>query len=120
MRISLRPAEPGRSSLRLLSREWWMRSASGRPSSGPGLEQHANGLADEDRAGPVAVPQVMQPRAYLRRHDQGIAHAGRLLSTPILRTHNIPALRGPPASPMPLLLTAAGVREAESDVVGAR
>src|SRR5271166_464501 len=35
MRISLRPAEPGRSSFRLLSREWRTRSASGRPSSGP-------------------------------------------------------------------------------------
>ena len=27
-----------------------------------GLHQHANGLANQDRAGPVPVPQIMQPR----------------------------------------------------------
>jgi hypothetical protein len=30
-----------------------------------GFEEHPYGLADEDGAGPVAVPQVMQPRPNL-------------------------------------------------------
>jgi hypothetical protein len=42
----------------------------------PCLEQHSDGLADQDRAGPVTVPQIMQPRSHFGRHDQGIAHAG--------------------------------------------
>jgi hypothetical protein len=74
MRISLRPAEPGRSSFRLLSREWRTRSASGRP----GFEQHADGLADLDRAGPVTLAQVMQPYPDLRCHDQDVGHVSYL------------------------------------------
>jgi len=41
----------------------------------PCLKQHSDGLADQDRTGPVTVPQVMQPRSHFGRHDQGIAHA---------------------------------------------
>jgi len=81
MRISLRPAEPGRSSFRLLSREWWTRSASGRP----GFGQHAEGLAGLDRAGPVALAQVVQPCPDLGRHDQGVGHVDCLSAALVLR-----------------------------------
>ena len=84
MRISLRPAEPGRSSFRLLSREWWTRSAQLRP----GFEQHADGLADLDRAGPVALAQVVQPCPDLRCHEQDIAHVS-LSAGAALRRHDI-------------------------------
>ena len=66
MRISLRPAEPGRSSFRLLSREWWTRLASGRPS----FEQHADGLANLNRTGAVTLAQIVQPCPHLRCHNQ--------------------------------------------------
>ena len=59
MRISLRPAEPGRSSFRVgqpgvldAIGEWPAQFR-------PGFEQHADGLADLDRAGPVTLAQVV-------------------------------------------------------------
>jgi hypothetical protein len=83
MRISLRPAEPGRSSFRLPSREWWTRSASGRP----GFDQHADGLTDLDRAGPVTLAQVVQPCPDLWCHDQEIGHVSCLPQ--VLPIHDI-------------------------------
>ena len=78
MRISLRPAEPGRSSFRLLSWEWRTRSASGAAQLRPGFEQQADGLADLDRAGPVTLAQVVQPRPDLWCHDQDMGHVSCL------------------------------------------
>ena len=40
----------------------------------PGFEQHADGLADLDRARPVTLAQVVQPRPDLRCHDQDVGH----------------------------------------------
>jgi len=61
MRISLRPVEPGRSSLQVA--QPGVANAVGERSAQlrPGFEQHADGLADLDRAGPVALAQVVQP-----------------------------------------------------------
>ena len=89
MRISLRPAEPGRSSFRLLSREWWTRSASGAAQIWPGFEQHADGLADLDRTGPVTLAQVVQPCPDLRRHDQDMGHVSCLPAAVALHRCNI-------------------------------
>jgi hypothetical protein len=68
----------------LLKREWRMRAAQLRAD----LQQNSDGLADQDRAIPLAVPQVMQPRPDLGRHDQGIAHADQPRPR-ILRLHDI-------------------------------
>ena len=53
----------------------------------------------EDCAGPVPVPQVMQPGPYLGCHDYGVTGAGHLPGIEILRVHNILALRRQAQSP---------------------
>src|SRR5262245_8538874 len=55
----------------------------------PGFEQHADGLADLDRAGPVTLAQVVQPRPDLRCHDQDIGHVSCLSAAVALPRHNI-------------------------------
>jgi len=57
MRISLRPAEPGRSSFRLVSGGVLDPIGEWAAQLWPGFEQHADGLADLDRAGPVTLAQ---------------------------------------------------------------
>ncbi len=82
MRISLRPAEPGRSSFRLLSQvaQPGVVDAVGERAAQlrPGFKHHADGLADLDRAAPVSLAQVVQPCPDLWRHDQGVGHVGCL------------------------------------------
>ena len=89
MRISLRPAGPGRSSLRLLSPG--VADAVGERAAQfrPGFQQQADGLPDLDRAGPVPFAQVMQPRPDFRCHDQGIGHVSCLSAAILLRKHDI-------------------------------
>jgi hypothetical protein len=78
MRISLRPAEPGRSSFRVTQPGVADVAGERAAQLRPGFKQHADGLADLDRAGPVPFAQVVQPGPDLRCHDQGIGHASRL------------------------------------------
>jgi hypothetical protein len=61
MRISLRLAEPGRSSFRLLSRGVVDAVGERAAQLRPGFQQHADGLSDVDRADPVMPAQVVQP-----------------------------------------------------------
>ena len=46
---------------------------------GSGFQEHADRLADQDRAGLVAVAQVMQPSPDLWRHHQGVTHNGVII-----------------------------------------
>ena len=55
----------------------------------PGFDQHADGLADLYRAGPVMLAQIMQPLPDLRRHHQGIGHVSCLSAAASLRWHDI-------------------------------
>ena len=49
----------------------------------------ADGLSDLNRAGPVALAQIVQPCPDLRCHDQGIGHVSCLPGAVELRRHNI-------------------------------
>jgi hypothetical protein len=61
MRISLRPAEPGPQFLQVAQPGVVDAVGERTPQLRPGFDQHADGLADLDRAGPVALAQVVQP-----------------------------------------------------------
>jgi hypothetical protein len=55
----------------------------------PGFDQHADGLADLNRAVPVTPAQVVQPRPNLWRHNQGIRHVSCLSEAVLIRSYNI-------------------------------
>jgi hypothetical protein len=54
-----------------------------------GFDQHAYGLADLYRAGPVTPTQAVQPCPDLRCHDQDMGHVSCLPAAEALHRHNI-------------------------------
>jgi len=78
MRISLRPAETWPQFLQVAQPGVVDAVGERAAQLRPGFEQHADGLADLDRAGPVPLAQVVKPYPDLRCHDQGIGHGGCL------------------------------------------